>query len=86
MPSIRSCSKHQQGHTSGVSALKFSGKLNVHVLTHLFVVEGFGMNGEAAQLYRLLEARGDVQLLELLVRVPRELIRTEQSTLLGQRI
>lgn len=45
-----------------------------------------GANGEAAQLYRILEAGGDVQLLELLVGIPGKLIRTQFSTLLGQRI
>lgn len=36
-----------------VTALKFQKR---HIHTHLFVVERFGTNGEAAQLCRLLEA------------------------------
>lgn len=36
-------------------------------LTHLTVMEGFGANSEAAQFYGLLKARGNVQLLKLLI-------------------
>lgn len=46
----------------------------------------FGADGEAAQLYGLLEAGGDVQLLELLIGIPGKLIRTQFSTLLCQRV
>lgn len=46
----------------------------------------FGANGEAAQFYGLLEAGGNVQLLELLVGIPGKLVCTQFSTLLGQRI
>lgn len=46
----------------------------------------FGANGEAAQFYGLLEAGGNVQLLELLVGIPGKFIRTQFSTLLCQRI
>lgn len=44
------------------------------------------MDGEAAQFHRLQEAGGNVQLLQLLVRIPGELISAEFSTLLGQRV
>ena len=52
--------------------------------THLAVVKGFGANGEAAQFYGLLEARGYVQLLEFLVGIPGKLISPQPPTLLGQ--
>lgn len=53
---------------------------------YLAVVEGFGANGEAAQLHRLLEARGDVQLLQLLVGVAGQLEGAQLAALLGQRV
>lgn len=54
--------------------------------TYLTVVKRFGANGEAAQLDGLLEARGNVQLLEFLVGIPGKLICTQFPTLLCQRI
>ena len=46
----------------------------------------FGVDGEAAQLDGLLEAGGNVQLLQLLVRISGKFIRTQFSTLLRQRV
>lgn len=47
-------------------------------------MERFGSNDEAAALDGLLEARGDVQLLELLVGIPGQFICTKFLTLLCQ--
>lgn len=47
-------------------------------------MEGFGANGEVAQLYSLQEAGGNVQLLELLIGIPSKFICTQFSTLLGK--
>lgn len=47
-------------------------------------MERFGANDEAAALNGLLEARGNVQLLELLIRIPGKFIRTQFLTLLCQ--
>ena len=52
--------------------------------THLAVVEGLGPHGKAAQLDGLLETRGDVQLLQLLIRVPGQLEGAKLPTLLCQ--
>lgn len=51
---------------------------------YLTVMEGFGANGDAAKFYRLLEAWGNVQLLQLLVRISGKLVCTQLSTLFGQ--
>lgn len=53
---------------------------------YLAVVEGLGADGEAAQLHRLLEARGDVKLLQLLVGVAGQLEGAQLAALLGQRV
>lgn len=44
--------------------------------THLAVMKRFSANGEAPQFYGLLEAGGNVQLLELLVGIPGKFICT----------
>lgn len=51
---------------------------------YLAVVEGFRANGEAAQLHRLLEARRDMQLLQLLVGIPGQLVCAQLVALLGE--